>query len=212
MNFFKRIYGMVVKPKETLDDIIEKAPVWQGLIIIVILSLLPVFIMFNKDIILNNLGTGVNPYDIDIITKMLPIMTIMGVFFAMILTPIFQFIWVGMYNMISDFLGHKGSGKSLFAAFGFTSVPSIFSLLIYAVLVNTSVQFLSTIFSLLISIWVIMLQIIALKKNYKMGTGTATLTYFIPWIITIVIVGLFIILGILTMIPIMQELSNQLIF
>ncbi|MTI48798.1 Yip1 family protein [Sporosalibacterium faouarense] len=212
MGFFKRIIGVITNPKDTLEEISNSAPIWQAISINVILGVLSVFITLNRNTLMANMGPGISPYDIEMLSSMIPMFMVMGVFFAMIVNPLFHFIETGMYNLISEFLGYKGSGKGLFSALGFASVPGIFSIILLGIFSSINLNIVSTIISIPITIWVIVLNIIAIKKTYQMGTGKATLTYFIPIIALIVVVGILIILGIITMIPIMREISGQFMY
>jgi len=209
MNFFKRIYGTIVKPRETLAEIAAEAPLWQGVAILVVMSLLPIIFLFNRSTFLNMLGPA-DPYTINQMMTFIPIFMIIGVFSAMILTPIFHFIITAIYHLLAGFLGHKGEGKGLFSALAFANAPSIISSLIYFALLSFNMDIIAIISNLGFAIWVIVLKIFAIKEAHTMGGGKATLIYFIPAITFIVVMGIMIILGMLTLIPIIGSITEGL--
>lgn len=212
MTFFKRVIGIIVNPKETLAEISNSKPVWQAIAINVVLGLISVLITFNKNVLFNDMGAGLSPYDLDIIYSVVPMFTMMGIFFAMIVNPLMHFVVTGVYHLIADFLGHEGNGKGLFAALGFASIPGIFSTIINAILYTFEVPFLGIIVTLSITAWIIVLYIIAIKATYKMSTGKATLSGFLPIIAMIVVSGIFIVLWIISFIPIYTKIVGPFMY
>lgn len=209
MNFFKRIYGVIISPRETLKEVSENSPLWQGILALVVPAIISVILVFNRNTFMNTLGPASNPYTMNQIDAMIPMFISFGIFAAMFLTPIMHFIGTSIYHLLASFLGNDGRGKGLFNSLAFANIPTLISSIIYVIFVNFNLSILSTIISIGIWIWTIVLKIFAIQGNYKISGGKATLIYFIPFITAIVILGFMIILGILTMIPIISSLADS---
>jgi len=191
MNIFKRMYGIIVKPKQTIKEISEEPSIWQAIIIIAGLALIPVLLIINNDVFISLVTNGditsVNRNVLERMVEFRSILTIIMVFSAMILSPIFHFIGTAVYNLICEFFGYSGKGKELFTTLAFAKMPSIISSIVGIILVTSQMRVISHITSIAFGIWVIVLSIFAIKETYSMSGGKATLIYFIPVIIGIII-------------------------
>jgi hypothetical protein len=122
-----------------------------------------------------------------------------------IVLPIFSFIGLliigGIYHLLARAFKGNGSYKGMISTLGFAGFPSIvstpFSLLyfiggpigkIIAVVTTLSVSF-------IVGIWILVLNILAIRENYKLSTGKAVAVCLIP--VAVVIVLLVILLTIL---------------
>ncbi|MTI71346.1 MAG: YIP1 family protein [Firmicutes bacterium] len=193
---------MITRPKETLKDISENKPIVQSLILLVILGLMPFMMFINNDILFN--AADLNPMEMEMFQRIMPAFFIFFVFGAMLLAPIFQFISTGIYNLLSEFFGYEGNGKGLFATLVFASVPNIFANIFSVILAYSGAISFSWLLTLPFTIWVIVLKIFAIRENYSMSGGKATLVYFIP---VIVIFVLFIIAMILMFTTIASQMG-----
>lgn len=101
-----------------------------------------------------------------------------------------------------------GTAKGLYSAIGFAKLPMIFM-----VVVNLFVRLLNPkaglifmyLFLAIFTVWVIVLEIIAIKENYKMSTGNAVLVYFLPYIVLVVLFIIMIIFAGATFISVFSE-------
>ena len=105
-----------------------------------------------------------------------------------------------IYHFIAEVLGGEmywseeeevlGTARGLYAAACFSTLPSIFSALISPIMMKVSGVkgiIISAIISLAVFVWVAILNIIAIRGNYRLSTGNATLVFFLPAIVVIVI-------------------------
>ncbi|EOD00577.1 YIP1 family protein [Caldisalinibacter kiritimatiensis] len=204
MSFFKRIYGVIVRPRSTFREISNAPSVWQGIIALVGMSVISTLLIFNKNYFIKVFGTGATFLKLNTILKMMPVIIALGVFATMILTPIFHFVSVSILNLLCEFFGYSGNGKGLFTTLAFASIPSLISSIIFAILVAVDLQQISIIFTIGISIWMIVLKIFAIKETYSMSGGKATLIYFIPIITIITVIVLFTLSITMSIIPIIN--------
>lgn len=208
MSFFKRIFGVISKPKDTLSEVSAAAPIWQGISVLVVTGLLPILFLFNQDLFIKNLGAVSSPYTINQMMMLMPVIMVFSVFGVMILRPIFHFVSTSIFHLLAGFFGYKSDGKGLFSSLAFANFPSILSSIIYLILLALNLTPISIIFSLGIMVWVIVLKILAIKYSYSMSGGKATLIYFLPTITIIAIIGIMILLGIFSLAPIMGMLEE----
>ncbi|WP_028991553.1 Yip1 family protein [Thermoanaerobacter thermocopriae] len=83
-----------------------------------------------------------------------------------------------------------GTAKGLYSAIGFAKLPMIFMVVVnlFVRLLNPKTGLIFMYLCLAIfTIWVIVLEIIAIRENYKMNTGNAVLVFFLPYIVLIVL-------------------------
>ncbi|WP_029687641.1 Yip1 family protein [Thermoanaerobacter sp. A7A] len=83
-----------------------------------------------------------------------------------------------------------GTAKGLYSAMGFAKLPMIFMVpvnLFARLLSERGGAILTDLFIIAFTIWVIVLEIISIRENYKMTTGNAVLVYFLPYIVLIVL-------------------------
>ncbi|MGB9809787.1 MAG: YIP1 family protein, partial [Caldanaerobacter sp.] len=210
-NFFERIYGVFFQPKETMADIVRKKPVWQGVLVLILVGLLSSLLAFKLgpfgQVSLTEPGLphtpGFNHFN--------NLFFVFIVFASIFINPILYFVNAAIYHFIAEVLGGEmywkeeneereevilGTGRGLYSAVCFSVLPSIFSALISPIITKVSGAggiIISIIVSIGVFVWVAILNIIAIKENYKLSTGNATLVFFLPAIVVIVI-GIIVIL------------------
>ncbi|HHY80260.1 MAG TPA: YIP1 family protein, partial [Thermoanaerobacter sp.] len=100
----------------------------------------------------------------------------------------------------------------LYSAIGFAKLPMIFMVVVnlFVRLLNSRAGLILTyLFLAIFTVWVIVLEIIAIKENYKMSTGNAVLVYFLPYIVLVVLFIIMIIFAGATFISIFSEVLKN---
>ncbi|ERM91148.1 hypothetical protein O163_12005 [Caldanaerobacter subterraneus subsp. yonseiensis KB-1] len=203
MNFFERIYGVFFQPRETMADIVRKKPVWEGIIVLIIVSLLSSVLAFKVGISGQPIQPGPGFSHAPRLNNLFFGFIVFGSIF---LTPILYFIYAAIYHFLAEVLGGEmywreekeegeavvlGTAKGLYSAVCFAVLPNIFSALISPFLMKfmggIGGVLLGITVSLGIFIWIAFLNILAMKENYKLSTGNAALVFFMPVIVGIVI-------------------------
>lgn len=222
MNFFDRLYGILFQPVETIKEITRKKPFWQAVIVIIITGLLPVLTANFRSLwsgFANTPGMPNISTLVPLIFSMSIVFAIVLRPLVMFITTaiyhlIAEFMDSKMFSkdvheetlkeiaesdqnqqqMITESEDIIGTGKGLYAGLSFATLPMIFTTLTNLLLRFTGWN-IGWLFSLIFGIWTIVLQIIAIKENYKMNGGNAALTYFLPlivFIIAIIILAIFV--------------------
>ena len=112
---------------------------------------------------------------------------------------IFWFLLASCYHSIAGLFKREGTIQGLLSGFGFASLP---------LLVNTLIEFLRhvTLLSFGVTVWLIVLQIIVLRENYKISTSKAVLIYLLPLIVFIGALIFTITIFFSTMLPLFEQL------
>lgn len=217
-DFIDNLYGVIFTPSQTLNKIARSKLVGQGLIVLILSTLIPLIASSGAFADLNSIPGGLPPGFptelMPLFNTLKPFMLIIAAVMVVVFKPLVTFLFTALMHMISEFMGGGGSGKGLFAGFCFASFPSI--LMAPVNIINNFIDSdISGVFSLVFMIWVVILQITAVRENNGFSTGRAVLTYFLPWIIVLGILILMIVVMISvfsTMIPFVIPFLNQLRF
>lgn len=105
-----------------------------------------------------------------------------------------------------------GTAKGLYSAMGFAKLPMIFMVVVNLIvrLLNLRVGLIVTyLFLAILTIWIIVLDIIAIRENYKMSTGNAVLVYFLPYIVLVILFIIMMIVAGATFISVFSEILNN---
>lgn len=94
---------------------------------------------------------------------------------------------VAVLHLLAEFLGGSGSVRDLFATWGYIQLPRLFT--VPAALLGAAVSpLVQGIMSLLIALWVLYLEVIAVRSIYRLSTGRAVLALIIPYVVLFAIV------------------------
>jgi hypothetical protein len=207
MRFFKRIWGVIANPKETLKDISNSPSIWEAISVVVGISLISTLFMFNRNYFMNIARSyAITPAELNDILLFLPVFLTFGVFGSMILAPILHFISVSVYSLLCSFFGYEGKNKGLFATLAFANIPTLLLNVINFLLQYVKLNVIGIFITLAFWIWVFVLKIFAIKETYSMGGGKATLIFFIPTLVIISVLGLGIMVFIISILPIADKI------
>ena len=171
-SFLGTCFGVIFNPVPTMRTIVRHRPVGWALIVIVVIA-------FAQAI---TASASFDPSDFDDVEFVQgplqgfsivggPALTIAAVAF---LTAI---CWI-----MSRVLGGKGSYGGLFAGFGFAYLPALFTVPVAFIAFQSDDfgQALSGMIGFGLSVWTIVLSIIAVQANNNFSTGRAIAAVFIP--------------------------------
>lgn len=186
---FDWLFGVTTRPVSTLKEVASNKPVWWGLLIYLLIS------------ILGSLAAMLDPEVVAIYEEMtrqvtftIPflLLTIGGILFSVLVL----LIYVGVLHLFGRLFGGSGGYWNLFSAYTFASFPGIIGVPVTVLggLIGVVGSILSGLVGFAISIWVIVLQVIALRESHGLSTGMAILAYLIT-IFILVIVPIFLVIG-----------------
>jgi len=127
---------------------------------------------------------------------------------SIILSVVIGFIgWVvvaGVLHVVAKILGGKGVFTEMLVLMGFATLPNVFQAPIGLVAVlsgGLTGAFISLGLSGILAIWILILDVLAIREAHKFSTGRAIATLVLPFVVLIVLVfilmiGIFLTLGI----------------
>ena len=185
------LYGVIVKPVDTLRYVADNKPVLAGILIYVAVAWLGAFSSLPRI-----LGPSGQTYELRQFPwfnpRMIAIFLIVGTPFISLISLV---IMSGVFHLFARLLKGKGDFAGLISASGFANFPSAlatpFGLL--GLMGNGIGSKLYSLISFPFTIWVIVLQVIAIRENYKLSTGRSVATLFIPLIILVAFIVLLVI-------------------
>ncbi|MGB2842171.1 MAG: Yip1 family protein [Halobacteriota archaeon] len=127
---------------------------------------------------------------------------------SIILSVVIGFIgWVviaGVLHVVAKILGGKGVFTEMLVLMGFAALPNVFQAPIGLVVIlygGLAGAFISLGLSGILAIWILILNVLAIREAHKFSTGRAIATLVLPFVVLIVLVfilmiGIFLTLGI----------------
>ncbi|MDW7730185.1 MAG: Yip1 family protein, partial [Bacillota bacterium] len=176
------LFGVIARPVDTLREIAAAKPFGWALLVYVGVTALMALSSYSNMHIYNawdEIMSGMNLY------IPLPVILLSLLFLGIISI----FISSGILNIFARIFGGRGSYWSLFSAYAFTNFP-----MIIGVPVNIIAGFLglfgsvvSGLISFGLSIWVLVLQVIAVRESHELTTGISIIVYLIYFLILIIV-------------------------
>lgn len=133
MNLMERIIGMVIRPKETIEDISENPYIEEAVLIVGITSVfyaISAYLMQNK-IIYDYVDMDASSLEtFRLITTVTPIiMALIGVFVMWVIAA-------GIVHLISVALGGEGKFIQMLVVYGYANIPIIISTVLGIIFMN----------------------------------------------------------------------------
>jgi|SRR5690625_3925712 len=151
------LYGVIASPVQTLRNISEAKPVRFAIALIVILSLIPVLV--DNDYMTQDVFPGMGVWQDKLITF----------FMGLLFTALF----LGSTHLLARLFAPEGTLAGFISAYGFSRFPGILQFPLMLMGTTALLARISLILSWGVSIWLLVLNIIALRENYQMRTGGA---------------------------------------
>lgn len=172
------LYGVLFAPVQTLKRITKKKPLVLALAVYLIVSWLTSISPF--------LAMGeITPFPLrsaNLISG-LAVMSLIAIPFALISI----FVLCGFYHLLAKWLFKlEGEYRGIVSAVGFADFPFIFFApfsLFNNLVGGITGALIYGLVAFALSVWVIILHIIAIRENYSTSTGKAVAVYFIPLVI-----------------------------
>jgi len=189
-KFFEWLQGVLVRPVETLRDIAREKPVGLALLVYLGVSILNILVSVYSDPSMADLDELMYQIGLHI-----PLLTIIAVFVLVVTTVLSVFVITGLVQLFARLFKGQGGYWELFSAYCFASFPMIIGIPVS--IIGLYLGFIGALFSGLISfglaIWVIILQVIAIRESHSLSTGASIGAYILS---LLVLFAVFFIIGI----------------
>ena len=173
------LFGVIARPAQTLYEISREKPVGLALLVYSVVAFLNFAISFLGDrfdeVLISELGINIP----------LPVILITVIFF----TLLSLFIATALLNLMARLFGGQGGYWHFFSAYAFAGFPLLIGVPVHFVAGFLGIfgSILSGVTSFGLAIWVLILQVIAIRESHSLTTGMSILAYFVYLIILVVI-------------------------
>lgn len=176
------LFGILARPVDTLRTVAEARPVVWAILIYISITIMAAVTSFYS---LQAAGSWqeVN----EAFGLSIPLGLVIGG--SIFLGLISLFITTGLLHLFARLFGGSGNYGGLLSAYGFAYFPMIIGvpITVLAGFIGFIGGIVSGLAGLALSVWVLVLQVIALRESHRLSTGISILVYLIQFLILIVI-------------------------
>lgn len=162
------VYDVLFRPGEVMGRIADERLTGQALIVFAISAVIPA----------GGLYFGLRAAGMAKLLDMAILLHALG-------SLVVWFVGAAVLHLIAEFYGGEGSAAGLFAAMGFAQLPRIFAAPLWAVTMvlpkGTAGAFLA-ISTIVLFVWMLALDIAAIRGAYNMGGARAALVLVTPFL------------------------------
>ncbi len=189
------LFGVIARPGETLNEIAAEKPVGLAFLVYLIVAALNAI----TNTYSNQSMDAIDELMFEVGFYLAPYWFVIGAVFFSIISI---FISTLLIHLFARLFGGRGGYWSLFSAYAFAVFPLIIGVPTTVFLGLTGVfgSVISGLITFGLAIWVLILEVIAIREAHGITTGMSILAYFIHLIILIVIpvaIAVFVVLAVL---------------
>ncbi|MBO8157949.1 Yip1 family protein [Thermosyntropha sp.] len=191
MSFTEIIYGILFEPVKTLRYLAENKPLGQGLLVFLVVLIFNIIV-----------GQGNSNLSYELSNLSLPVQ--IGWFISVItgiISFFMLFISAALLSLIGEIIYRKSNAVGLLTCLSFASIPGVLGPALEYLFSLAGIQWLAILISLAVGIWVLVLQVLAVREALLIDTGKAIIVMLIPFVVLIALAVLLVI-GVATMSPI----------
>ncbi|MDD3022895.1 MAG: Yip1 family protein [Syntrophomonadaceae bacterium] len=167
------IYGLLFQPSSTFQYLSREKPLKQGLLIFLSIALFNVLI-----------SQGIENISIkDSLTNLSPGFVWAAGGIGVIASMVMLFFMAGFLSLISEIIYGHANGKGLLVCLSFAFLPSVLGAPLQYAALLTEMKAAATALPLLAMIWVMILQVIALREALSLRNSQAILLFLLPLLI-----------------------------
>lgn len=185
MGLVDIVYGIIAQPNDTLKALRETPRPGVGIAAYLVVSLVTSAAGSSAIRRVGQLGGSSFGFVL--------VLSVLGAFLA-------WFAMTGTVHLVAELLGGAGSGRGLVCLLGVAAIPGAGILPTRLVLAALGLSQLNLAASFVIGVWVLVLQVLATKHNYRFSTGQAIVALLAPvFAVIIAVIGVGAIIGVLVL-------------
>jgi len=184
---WERIFGSLRTPGETLRQAADNKLWKEGLFVVLVIALLSALYNIANKEMLFNMEQYLEQPGAELLSFMFsPAFIIVTTLFSILLS------WVVMsavFFLFAKLFKGQGTMSGMLSSLGFAYSPHFIGtpLATLVSLAGVGGYILGAVIGVAVGIWVIVLQIIAIKESQRISTGAAVATYFVPGILFVIL-------------------------
>ncbi len=181
-SLIDKLFGVMASPVNTLDEIARERPVGWALLVALGVSFLTLLANFYGGDGLRTIEELRHEFDIFIDASVF----VVG---GLVLVVVSLFVFTGLLHLLAKLFRGQGGYWNLFSAYCFAEFPMIISvpITLLGAYLGTAGAILSGLISFGLMVWVIVLQVIAVRESHKISTGASIAAYIIHFVILVAI-------------------------
>ncbi|MEG6617438.1 Yip1 family protein [Peptococcaceae bacterium 1198_IL3148] len=194
LSVYDLVYGVLFDPANTFRRVAINPPVVLTVTLVLGMNLILALMgMITTDPFAGNVMGYANQQLLNAMQSMAPLMAMLGFIINVL-------VWLGyssLLHLIAEFYGGGGKAITTFTAYGLAGLPALLLLPLQGLAIifanSGFVKVLANIGTFGVTIWGIVLLVIALREVHQFTTGRAVLVVVTPWIIGVVLAVIIII-------------------
>ena len=168
-SLFDMLYDILFQPAVGMKNIAEQKNVGQALVVFLLSILLPIWAL--------HLGL-----EFTAMSTMIYMMMVVKIGGSILMWIMAAALW----HLIAEFFGGQGTAVGLFSALGFAHAPRIFIVPLWAlitVMPANSKTLLLTICVVVVMLWSLSLDVVAIKEVHRLSAAKAVLVVITPLLV-----------------------------
>lgn len=175
MTLGEILYGVLFEPVDTFRYLGQEKPLARGLLIFIL--------VYGLNFVVNQGIEAVSPQGGLWKGELLWVYGILGG--AIILFGLF--LSAGILSLLGELCYGNGNGKGIMASIAFATFPGALGPPLHYLTILLNISWLGVLFSLLTTVWVMALQVVAVRESLRLNTGQAAFIYLLPGILLLVL-------------------------
>jgi hypothetical protein len=203
-QFIDDFYDVLFKPAKGFARVAAERTIWHGLVVYMVVSLvssLTAIATANAGGYAGDAGGFLSPEAMAMLFRSSPALSLVSI---IVFSPLLLFLWSAVLNFSAELLGGQGRGLRLGAAIGYAQLPYIL-----VVPISLAARYLAVdivgLAGFVAFVWSIVLKITAIRQVHSFSTRRAALAYFLPALVLIGALIIFILFLAAFLMPLLME-------
>ena len=192
MSILDILYGLIFQPQTAMRELARTRP------------LLPAFLVFvtvyAANYLLREAGRSITQIETGLIpASMAGLIAALGAIAAIAV----WFVSAGLFSLLAEIIYGYGNGRGVLACLGFASFPGIFGSALYYLAILLNLNSWGMLFYVITVLWVIGLQVLAVREAFTLATAQAIFIYALPVVLFLAVIVMLTVMGgiVLTSLP-----------
>lgn len=185
MTILDVLYGLIFQPQGTMRELARTRPLLTGLMVF-----LGVYLV---NYLFQGASGQISPSAFGLTLLPRPFWLLGGL--GAIMAVLMWFVSAGLFSLLGEVLYGYGNGKAVLTCLSFAVFPGVLGPALHYAAVMISLETIGALLYLLSMLWVMVLQVLAVREALTLTTGQAVLVYILPLTAIIAFFVLLLLLG-----------------
>ncbi len=183
MTILDVLYGLIFQPQGTMRELARTRPLLAGFLVFIGVYFANYLLQEASSAISQN-GLGLPGYASWMLASL-----------GAVTAVVIWFVSAGLFSLLAEIIYGYGNGKAVLSCLGFAVFPGILGPALYYAAILLDLPGVGALLYLLSGLWVIGLQVLAVREALTLTTGQAVLIYLLPMASFLLIGALLLIIG-----------------